>query len=192
MGKVNPRLSSSKFSSEHSSSRRRFARIYARDRPFVRSVLLRLGVPARDVDDLVQEVFIVVWRNLERLVVDLDVRPWLYTVAANHARNYRRLRRCTKVDFALAALELAAVEFDPAWMIDAHRRFARLTRRLSEKVCRVFVPVALDGQTVKEVAQRLRIPCKTAEARIRIARRCVVMSGKTQVGHYSFGSSTVC
>lgn len=174
MERVHPRPGSAKFSPKHSSSHKRFTRIYARDRPFVRSVLLRFGVPARDVDDEVQEVFAFAWQHIEQLVGELDLRPWLYTVAINRARNYRRLCRCRKVCFAGETPDLAMVEFDPEWMIDAYRCFARVMRRFSGKVREVFVRVAVEGQSVKAVAAQLRIPSKTAEARMRIARQMVI------------------
>lgn len=174
MERVHPRPGSAKFSPKHSSSAKRFTRIYARDRPFVRSVLLRFGVPARDVDDEVQEVFAFAWRHMEQLVGELDLRPWLYTVAINRARNYRRLCRCRKVCFAGDPPDLARLEVDPEGMIDAYRGFARVMRRFSGKVREVFVRVAVEGQSVKAVAAQLRIPSKTAEARMRIAKASIL------------------
>jgi DNA-directed RNA polymerase specialized sigma24 family protein len=50
-------------------------------------------------------------------------------------------------------------------------------RRLSKKLREVFVPVALQGQSIKEVAARLRIPTKTAEARMQLAREVVQRIG---------------
>ncbi|MDC0748384.1 RNA polymerase sigma factor [Polyangium mundeleinium] len=45
------------------SSQASFERFYRECRPFVRSTLLQRGVPEREVDDLVQEVFIIAWRD---------------------------------------------------------------------------------------------------------------------------------
>jgi hypothetical protein len=58
--------------------------------------------------------------------------------------------------------------------MDAYRSFARLMRRLSKKLREVFVPVALWGQSIKEVAARLRIPTKTAESRMHLAKEVVL------------------
>src|SRR5215467_6597069 len=49
-----------------------------------------LGGPAADQDDLIQEVFVVVYRRLH----DFDGRNlagWLYRIAAHQVRDYRRL-----------------------------------------------------------------------------------------------------
>jgi RNA polymerase sigma-70 factor, ECF subfamily len=177
MEKVHPRLPLAKFSTKQSAPSNRFTGIHARDRPFVRRVLLRFGVPARDVDDMVQEVFVILWQHFGRLILELDPRPWLYTVAANRARNYQRLCRNTKEHFMADAPDLATTEFDPEWQIDAYRSFERLMRRLSKKLREVFVRVALRGQSIKEVAASLRIPTKTAEARMHLAREVMQRVG---------------
>jgi RNA polymerase sigma factor (sigma-70 family) len=177
MDKVDARLPFAKFSTKQSAPGKRFTRIYARDRPFVRRVLQRFGVPARDAEDLVQEVFITLWQRFGVLILDVDPRPWLYAVAANRAHNYRRLCRCRKDCFMEDAPDLAATEFDPGWMMDAYRRFARIMRRLSKKLREVFVPVAIGGQSINEVAACLRIPVKTAQARMHLAREVVQRIG---------------
>jgi RNA polymerase sigma factor (sigma-70 family) len=173
MDKVNSRLPFAKFSTKQSAPGKRFTRIHARDRPFVRSVLLRFGVPARDVDDEVQEVFVALWQRFGVLSLDVDPRPWLYVVAANRAHNYRRLCRNTKERFVEDTPDVATAEIDPGWVMDAYRSFARLMRRLSKKLREVFVPVVLGGQSIKAVAASLRIPTKTAEARMQLAREVV-------------------
>ncbi len=170
MEKVDARLPVAKFSTKDS-PHKRFTRIYARDRPFVRSVLLRFGVPARDVDDLVQDVFVVVWRRLEGIVADREIRPWLYVVAANLAKNYRRLRRHHKEWSVGEIPDVVKVPFDPEWMIDAYRRLRRLMRRMRTKVREVFVRVSLAGQSVKDVAEVLLISPKTVHSRMRSMRR---------------------
>jgi RNA polymerase sigma factor (sigma-70 family) len=177
METVHPRPSFAKFSTTQSAPAKRFTRIHARDRPFVRRVLLRFGVPARDVEDMVQEVFVILWQRFEGFILELDPRPWLYVVSIHRAMNYRRLARNTKERFTADALELATTEFDPGWLMDAYRSFERLLRRLSKKLREVFVPVALGGQSIKAVATCLRIPTKTAEARMHLARAVMQRMG---------------
>jgi len=173
MDKVNPRLPRAKFSFQHF-SHKRFTHIYARDRPFVRSVLLRFGIPVRDVDDLVQNVFVLLWQRIEGLVADQEIRPWLSTVAANLAKNYRRRSRYRKEWFVEELPDQALVSFNPEWLIDAYRCLARLWRRMRTKAREVFVRVAIDGQSQKEVAEALSVSPKTVHSRMRVVRERVV------------------
>lgn len=173
MDKVDARLPLAKFSTKDSVPRTRFSRIYARDRPFVRSVLLRFGVPPRDVDDLVQDVFTVVWRRIEVLVKDLEVRPWLYAVAANLAKNYRRLRRNHKEWFFGEIPDRAMVSFDLESLIDACRHLRQIMQRVGAKVREVVVRMTLDAQSVKDVAAALFVSPKTVHSRMRSMRQSV-------------------
>jgi len=50
----------------------------------------RLCGPAIDVEDVVQEVFIVVHRKLGRFRGESNVTTWLYGITANVVRQYRR------------------------------------------------------------------------------------------------------
>jgi RNA polymerase sigma-70 factor (ECF subfamily) len=169
MEKVHVRLSPAKFSTKDSPPKR-FARIYARDRPFVRSVLLRFGVPRRDVEDLVQDVFVVVWRRLEGIVADGEIRPWLYTVASNLAKNYRRLARHQREWCVGEMPEVAMISFDPDWIIDAYRRLQRLMRRVDASAREVVVRIAVAGQSVNDVAAELCVSAKTVHSRMRVVR----------------------
>src|SRR5262249_14147909 len=50
----------------------------------------RLGGPAIDVEDVVQEVFLVVQRRLDGFRGDAHVKTWLYRITANVVRWRRR------------------------------------------------------------------------------------------------------
>ena len=174
MDKVHVRRTPSKFSTNNSSSTC-FTRIYARDSPFVRRVLLRFGIPSRDVDDLVQNVFVVMWQRLNENVLHGELRPWLYAVAANVARNYRSSSRVRKEQFVEVLPEGSGSRIDMEGMLDAWRSLARLLRRLREKLREVFVRVMLGGEKVQRTAEALGIPVKTVETRRRLVRQLLLM-----------------
>ncbi len=173
MDKVHLRLSPSKFSTNNSSSRR-FSRIYARDSPFVRRVLLRFGIPSRDVDDLVQNVFVVLWQRLNEKVLHDELRPWLYAVAANVARNYRSSSRVRREQFVEVLPEGNGWWIDMEGMLDAWQSLARLWRRLRPKLREVFVRVMLGGEKVQQVARMLGISVKAIHARIHMVGDAVL------------------
>ncbi|HEY2746649.1 MAG TPA: RNA polymerase sigma factor [Polyangia bacterium] len=53
----------------------------------------RLGGPALDVDDVVQEVFVIVHRRRGRFRGDSTLSSWLYGITANVVRQHRRKAR---------------------------------------------------------------------------------------------------
>ena len=71
----------------------RFEALFRMEYPAVAAYIRRRAEPDL-VDDLVDEVFLVAWRRLER--VPVEPRPWLLTVARNvlgtHIRGARRSR----------------------------------------------------------------------------------------------------
>src|SRR4051812_32895890 len=69
-----------------------FEEIYAEHFDYVWRTARRLGVPAADVADVVQEIFITVHRLLPRYE-DKNFRGWLYSVAANVVLHHHRAAR---------------------------------------------------------------------------------------------------
>lgn len=69
-----------------------FARLHARHARAVAGLLLA-RVPHREVDDLVQEVFLAAWRGLPRLDDPERFLPWLATIARRRAARWHRDRR---------------------------------------------------------------------------------------------------
>ena len=148
-----------------------FKLFHAEHCSFVRVVLLRRGVPDRDVEDLVQEVFLIAFRRWDSLVAE-QARPWLFVVAGFVASNYRNLARHRRESFSDEAPEGVIPGFDPE-SIDAVRTLGRVLGRLRPKVREVFVRYALRGQSIQEIAQALGIKLKTAYARLDAARDCL-------------------
>lgn len=72
--------------------REAFTRLYERHAPLARGVLLA-RVPWREVDDLLQEVFLTAWKRLARLRDPKAFSGWIVTIARNRATDHHRRRR---------------------------------------------------------------------------------------------------
>ncbi|MCA9685798.1 MAG: sigma-70 family RNA polymerase sigma factor, partial [Myxococcales bacterium] len=73
-----------------------FAALYAAHYDFLWRCALRMGTPAADVDDLVQECFVVALRRFDRFDPQAGARAstWLFAILRNVQRNHARsLRR---------------------------------------------------------------------------------------------------
>lgn len=67
-----------------------FGAVYARYHERIWSFLLRLSGRRHLAEDLFQETWLAVARDAVRLREDTDLRAWLFTVARNRHRSYRR------------------------------------------------------------------------------------------------------
>jgi RNA polymerase sigma-70 factor, ECF subfamily len=148
-----------------------FARLYRECRAFVRSVLLKRGVFEREADDLVHDVFLVVWQRRDCLVSESSPRPWLHTIALYVASNHRRLARHRVEHLVSGELPEPPILPRIVQAIDAARRIGRAVRRLGRKLWSVVRAYVIDGQPMTEIARNLRIRLKTAYARLGLARQ---------------------
>ncbi|TKC95203.1 RNA polymerase sigma factor [Polyangium fumosum] len=146
-----------------------FARFYRESWDFVRRVLLKRGVPEREADDLVQEVFVVAWRRREGVTFGEQARRWLYMVALYIASNHRKLARYRMEGLAGEVPE-PAVFPRVIEVMDAAHLLARVLRKLGRKVAAVLVAYEIEGRTMPEIARRLQIRLTTAYARLQLAR----------------------
>jgi RNA polymerase sigma-70 factor (ECF subfamily) len=59
---------------------------------YLYSTLQRLGAPPADIDDLLQDIFLVIYRHWPTLDLKRPLRPWLFGVAFRVVRSHRRRR----------------------------------------------------------------------------------------------------
>ena len=134
-----------------------------------------LGAPASDHDDLVQEVFVVVYRRLH----DFDGRNlagWLYRITAHQVRDFRRLRWIKNVFKRSIPLShrMASPGPTPVMALETRERRAQLEgllAKLSEPLRTTFVLFEIDGYTGEEIAAAHRVSINTVRARIHRARK---------------------
>lgn len=155
-----------------------FAAVYDGYARFVWRALVRLGVSHRDVEDLVQEVFLVVHRRLEDFRQESTLRTWVYGIAVHTARNYRRTadrRPADKADEP-GQTELVAetIERSPDALLakaEAAELLIRLLQELDQDSREVFVLAELEEMTAIEIGEVLSLKPNTVSSRLRTARR---------------------
>jgi RNA polymerase sigma-70 factor, ECF subfamily len=140
---------------------------------FVANTLRRFGVPAADVGDQLQEVFLVVHRLQETYDAARPLRPWLFGITYRVAARFRQARAraapTENVDDGIfadrAPLADAALETKEAQsLVLAALERVELSRRA------VFLLADLEGEPVTAIADALQIPLNTAYSRLRLAR----------------------
>jgi RNA polymerase sigma-70 factor (ECF subfamily) len=60
--------------------------------------ICRTGFPREDAEDITQEVFIRAYKNLFRYDISWSFSTWIFTIAINLSRNYRKRKRIRTVE----------------------------------------------------------------------------------------------
>jgi len=155
-----------------------FEALFRRYEPIVRRLLTHATGDAEVVDDLCQEVFLKVFRNVSRFRFRASIKTWIYRVAVNVA-----------IDFSRGSARRRLAEPEPDWdrvpargpdpAEEAARRELRaLVRRymmeLKPKLRTTLVLREIHGLGYAEIAQVMRCPIRTVETRLRRAREQIL------------------
>lgn len=70
-----------------------FAELLTRYKNLVYSVILRMVNDMEDANDLAQEVFIKVYKNLDKYQLEYKFSTWLIRITTNHVIDYRRKKK---------------------------------------------------------------------------------------------------
>lgn len=160
-----------------------FITLYSEHREFVRRTVERHGVPSRDADDITQEVFAIAHQRIRDFDTARAARPWLFVIAIQRAANYRRLARNRIEPVSSQPLPdppSETVDAEAALLAFEERTLVRdLIGRLSPKLRAILVMHDLDEKPMDEIASELKIPLKTAQARLKLARDEVLRRGQS-------------
>jgi RNA polymerase sigma-70 factor (ECF subfamily) len=148
-----------------------FEALYHEQLPFVWRILIRFGVPTEQIEDALQDVFVVVHRRFGAWSDHPSLRAWLHGVARRVAADQRRAR--DRHERRLAALPRTS----DAIALDEHvgdrRRLDALAAaidRLEPGRREVYVLTELEGMSAPEIADALGCKLNTVYSRLRRAR----------------------
>lgn len=136
----------------------------------------RLGVDAKDAEDVAQEVFLVAYRRLPDFEGRSSLKTWLCGIALRVVGNYRRTRR-RRPEHPLTnddpPMSLTTPGPNPEQELMQQRNAAWLERgieRLPTSQRSVFVLFELEDLSMQEVAKLVGCPLSTAYGRLYEAR----------------------
>lgn len=135
--------------------------------------LRRRGVLERDLDDAVQEVFVVAWRKLHTLRPDASARGWLLSIAyrvGGHALRDRKKAIDNEGDPDPLPAPQASPE-DATARAEAAAVVRDFVSGLEDSRRQVFLLSEVDGLTAPEIAQVTETNLNTVYTRIRAVRR---------------------
>jgi RNA polymerase sigma factor (sigma-70 family) len=137
----------------------------------------RLGGPRVDVDDVVQEVFIVISRQLASFRGDAKLTTWLFRITERVVRNHRRWWAVRRIVTRLTLQHterLATADADPLEALE-RRALAdtayRVLDQLPDKYRRALILCELEEMGAEEIASLLEARVETVRVWLHRARR---------------------
>jgi RNA polymerase sigma-70 factor (ECF subfamily) len=149
-----------------------FEALYRQHHAFVWRSVRRLGVPMAEIDDLVQEVFVVVHRRLSEFEGRSAITTWLFGIAYRVVRDARRSAAARARREALASAARPPTE--PEQRVQ-RRQVAQILDELldglDEDQRSVFVMADIVHMSAPEIAELTNTKLNTVYSRLRLARR---------------------
>ena len=130
-------------------------------------ILKRVDDP-EDAEDILQEVFIKIHNNMDRLKDEERLPAWLYQICRNAVIDYYRARRQDTGISEDLAVEEGPVEADPEAELAAGLR--GMMECLPEKYRQALILTELGGMKQAELANHLNLSPSGAKSRVQRGR----------------------
>jgi RNA polymerase sigma-70 factor (ECF subfamily) len=170
-----------------------FRVLFTRHRVDVARLVFRMVGPRSDLEDLIQEVFLQVYKSLKDFKGQAKFSTWLHRVTVNVVLMERRAAKSRP---QLAAPPLSDLEPDgrigpdeDATRHERARAFRRIIDRLGEKKRVVFVLHEIEGLPPAEIATIVGAPVLTVRTRLFYARRELAQLLKEEPSLASFAAA---
>lgn len=156
-----------------------FDTLYENMVEYVWNAVCRMGVHGADAEDVMQEIFVIVYRRLGEFEGRAQLKTWVFRIMVHVVQHYFRGHarrpgdRATEKGNEVQAL-MAAHEKGPAGELErreALRVLDRLLYELDEHKRLIFVLAEVQQLTLAEIAEIVDANPNTVASRLRAARR---------------------
>lgn len=145
------------------------ARFYSRHAKRIYSVALRVLRDPSAAEDVLQEIFMQIWRNPTTFIATRgSLEGWLAVVARNRAIDVIRRRKPSELadDLPLPSRQNLAAEVEHSITLD---RVKKVVATLPHEQRRALELAFFQGLTHSEIAKETGDPLGTVKTRIRVA-----------------------
>ncbi len=147
-----------------------FAMLYEEHAATVRRVVARMVSP-NDLDDLVQEVFLRIYRFQDNFRDDADIKTWIHRICVNAVQDHHRKKRWTSLISFSSESVPEPIAKDNQGADTENKNFVEMAlHQLSLKERVVVVLFYLEDVSVEEIAHTLKLPEGTIKSRLHSAR----------------------
>ncbi len=161
-----------------------FTALFEQHKGIVTRIAFRMLGPSADLDDIVQEVFLQVYRSLPSFRGQSKFTTWLHRVSVNVVLMSRRRAKSRP-----SYVQEEAGRHEPARGLGPDREvargrrveaFQRLLEKISEKKRTVFILHEIEGMSPADIAATVECPVLTVRTRLFYARREIAQLMRTE------------
>jgi RNA polymerase sigma-70 factor (ECF subfamily) len=165
-----------------------FEQIYKAAADFVYSLALRITNSAEDAEDVTQEVFLKIHKNLKSFQFRSSFKTWVYRITVNTAINAakkssKELNKRADFDVAIQTQgsQPQQAEFDKE---DNESKVKVLLDKLNLNQRACIVLREIQGLSYQEIAKALKINLNTVRTRIKRARQTLIQTSQNKEVKY--------
>lgn len=145
-----------------------FEEIIRRYKNLVYSIVNRMVTNSEDVNDLSQEIFIKIYKNLEKYSDEFKLSTWIMRISTNHVIDFRRKQKFQQVSFDAIEYD-ASDDITPETSFITNENKEGLNKVLNELPEMYREPIVLYHQkdmSYKEISDVLNEPLSKVKNRI--------------------------
>jgi RNA polymerase sigma-70 factor (family 1) len=117
-----------------------------------------------DAEELVQEVFTVVWEKRSALKEELSFRSYLFTIAFNLIRKHFRTKKYLSEYLSSGLQEDLDMQTTEKISYDSlHQFLTQLVDKLPMRRKEIFIKSRFEGYSISEISEEMKISHKTVE-----------------------------
>ena len=147
-----------------------FRLLVQRHQEKVRNIIyLTLGL-SEEVDDIAQEVFITVYRNLKHFRFESQFTTWLYRITVNKCKDYLRKKNVRKIFVPLKEADDRAGHYSSTEEGDISNIVNKAIAKLPYKLRLPLLLTDIEGFSYQEISETMNCEIGTVKSRIFRAR----------------------
>jgi RNA polymerase sigma-70 factor (ECF subfamily) len=150
-----------------------FAELISRYKNLVYSVILRMVTDREEANDLAQDVFLKIYKNLDKYFPDYKFSTWTIRISTNHVIDYMRRKRQETINIEDVEYELGTNDSPEAAYIRQEQR-TELKNIVGQLPEMYKIPIVLyheQGLSYQEIADITNEPLSKVKNRIFRGRR---------------------
>ena len=151
-----------------------FGLIYKEYFSFVTNIALRVVNRREEAEEVAQDVFMTIFRNLKNFRFESSLKTWIYRITVNTAINCaKRFSKHEAVEYT-EALNVAAPVENATQENLSEENISRLLEAVTADQRACLVLRGVEGLSYQQIAQTLKIPVNTVRSRIKRAREVML------------------
>lgn len=156
-----------------------FEQVYKATSSFVYNVASRITRNSADAEEVTQDVFMKIYKNLKSFRFRCAFKTWVYRITVNTAINrYRKSKREEKgrvdSDFIIESLPDSRLPTEGVIQSDNETRLNALLDILSHEHKTCLILREIEGLSYQEISDTLKIPVNTVRSRLKRARQALL------------------